>query len=91
MKEWNRFDVDTQEFLCTKYNITLTDFQTARTKRINAIKRMYYIGRVILLQSYQALKAYNNQPKKKRKRKKKGVTRDDFLGTRRKVNTSRTL
>ena len=28
VKEWNRFDIDTQEILCTKYNVTLTDFLT---------------------------------------------------------------
>ena len=26
--EWNRFDIDIQEMLCTKYNIRLIDFQT---------------------------------------------------------------
>ena len=26
--EWNRFDIDIQEILCTKYNIRLIDFQT---------------------------------------------------------------
>ena len=28
VKEWNRFDIDMQEILCTKYNIRLIDFQT---------------------------------------------------------------
>ncbi len=91
VKEWNRFDIDTQEILCTKYNVTLTDFLTVdeikiakkkatREKQIRVIKRIGHIGGVIALQSYLALKAYNSKPVKKRKRKRKSKKDDPLFG-----------
>jgi hypothetical protein len=82
MKEWSRFNIDMQEKLCTKYNITLTDFQTVRTKRIKTIKRIGHIGGVIALQSYQALKAYNSKPVKKKRVKKKSSVLHGLTGKR---------
>ena len=80
-----------QEILCTKYNVTLTDFLTVdeikiakkkaiREKHIRVIKRIGHIGGVIALQSYQALKAYNSKPVKKRKRKRKSKKDDPLFG-----------
>ena len=80
-----------QEILCTKYNVTLTDFLTVdeikiakkkaiREKQIRVIKRIGHIGGVIALQSYLALKAYNSKPVKKRKRKRKSKKDDPLFG-----------
>ena len=80
-----------QEILCTKYNVTLTDFLTVdeikiakkkatREKQIRVIKRIGHIGGVIALQSYQAIKAYNSKPVKKRKRKRKSKKDDPLFG-----------
>lgn len=69
VKEWKRFDIDTQENMCKKYNIRLTDWKSSGEKRKIVIQKIAHIGGVMLLQSFQALKAYNNQPKK-RKRKR---------------------
>lgn len=40
VKEWNRFDIDIQEMLCTKYNIRLIDFQTKEEIR-NQLEKQF--------------------------------------------------
>uniref|UniRef100_A0AAT9J765 ORF26 n=1 Tax=Nitrosopumilaceae spindle-shaped virus TaxID=3065433 RepID=A0AAT9J765_9VIRU len=40
VKEWNRFDIDMQEILCTKYNIRLIDFQTKEEIR-NQLEKQF--------------------------------------------------
>ena len=91
VEEWNRFDIDIQEILCKKYNITLTNFQTVeeikiakkkarREKQNNVIRKIGHIGGVIALQSYQALKDFNNSKPKKRKRKRRSKKDDPLFG-----------
>ena len=85
MKEWNRFDIDIQEVLCKKYNIQITDFKTAsdikaakrKARRDSVVKTMVglgEIGGVILAQSLDAWKKFNDQPKPKRRKKRKKYT-----------------
>ena len=91
VEEWNRFDIDIQEILCKKYNCTLTNFQTVeeikiakkkarREKQIKVIRKIGHIGGVIALQSYQALKDFNNSKPKKRKRKRRSKKDDPLFG-----------
>lgn len=91
VEEWNRFDIDIQEILCKKYNITLTNFQTVeeikiakkkvrREKQIKVIRKIGQIGGVIAKQSYQALKDFNNSKPKKRKRKRRSKKYDPLFG-----------
>ena len=91
IEEWNRFDIDIQEILCKKYNVTLTNFQTVeeikiakkkarREKQIKVIRKIGHIGGVIALQSYQALKDFNNSKPKKRKRKRRSKKDDPLFG-----------
>ena len=91
VEEWNRFDIDIQEILCKKYNITLTNFQTVdeikiakkkarREKQSKVIRKIGHIGGVIALQSYQALKDFNNSKPKKRKRKRRSKKDDPLFG-----------
>jgi len=58
-----------QEVMCKKYDIILTDWKTSGEKRKLVMQKITHILWLMLLQSFQALKAYNNQPKK-RKRKR---------------------
>ena len=79
VKEWKRFDtyaeringidITAQEIMCKKYDVILTDWKTSGEKRKLAMQKIIHILWLMLLQSFQALKAYNNQPKK-RKRKR---------------------
>jgi len=78
MKEWGRFNIETQEKLCTKYNITLTDYKTDKEKAVIILKQIGHIGMVMGKQSLEALNSYSNQPKKKRK-KRRAPRRDNFL------------
>ena len=91
VEERNRFDIDIQEILCKKYNVTLTDFQTVeeikiakkkarREKQIKVIRKIGHIGGVIALQSYQALKDFNNSQPKKRKRQRRSKKDDPLFG-----------
>ena len=91
VEEWNRFDIDIQEILCKKYNVTLTNFQTVeeikiakkkarREKQIKVIRKIGQIGGVIDQQSYQALKDFNNSKPKKRKRKRRSKKDDPLFG-----------
>ena len=87
----NGIDITSQEIMCKKYDIILTDYQTAdeikiekkrlsREKKIKVIKRIGHIGGVIALQSYQALKAYNSKPVKKTRKKKRRKKQSTLYG-----------
>lgn len=92
VKEWKRFDVyaervngidiTAQELLCIKYDVILTDYKTAGEKRKMALQKIGHIGGVIALQSYQALKAYNSKPVKKKRVKKKPSVLQGLTGKR---------
>ena len=68
MREWSRFDIDTQEIMCKKYNIRLTDYKSASEKRKILMQKIIHILWLMLLQSFQALKAYNTQPTKRKQK-----------------------
>lgn len=68
MREWSRFDIDTQEIMCKKYNIRLTDYKSASEKRKILMQKIIHILWLMLLQSFQALKAYNAQPTKRKQK-----------------------
>ena len=101
VEEWKKFDkwaeringmdITVQEIMCKKYDIILTDYQTAdeikiekkrlsREKKIKVIKRIGHIGGVVALQSYQAIKAYNSKPVKKQKKKRKRKNQSTLYG-----------
>ena len=64
------------------YDIILTDYKTSVEKRKLVLQKICHIGGVIALQSYQALKAYNSKPVKKRKTKKKSSVLYGLTGKR---------
>ena len=68
MREWSRFDIDIQEIMCKKYNIRLTDYKSASEKRKILMQKIIHILWLMLLQSFQALKAYNAQPTKRKQK-----------------------
>ena len=81
--EWNRFDIDIQEMLCTKYNIRLIDFQTkeeieikrkrkSKERKIKILKKTGHIMGEIGVGTLALIQAFSSQPapKKKRKRRK---------------------
>ena len=68
MREWSRFDIDIQEIMCKKYNIRLTDYKSASEKRKILMQKIIHILWLMLLQSFQALKAYNTQPTKRKQK-----------------------
>ena len=90
VKEWKRFDVyaervngidiTAQEIMCVKYDVILTDYKTSGEKRKLALKRIGHIGGVMAQQSYDALKAYNSKPVKKKKTKKKSSVLQGLTG-----------
>lgn len=78
VKEWKRFDIDTQEILCKKYNVFLTDYKTTREKKIAIVKRIGKIVGVISVQTYKALRTFEglNKPKQYTRRKSKRRSKD---------------
>jgi len=83
VKEWSRFDIDMQEIMCKKYNITLTDFQTkeqleierkrkSRQRKIQITKQVFHTMGEIGKGTLQLIDVFSTKPtpKKKRKRRK---------------------
>ena len=82
MLEWSRFDIDTQELMCKKYNIRLTDFQTkeeietqrkklSKERKIQILKQSYYIMGVIAVGILKMIDMFSSKPTPKKRRKRK--------------------
>jgi hypothetical protein len=82
MLEWSRFDIDTQELMCKKYNIRLTDFQTkeeietqrkklSKERKIQILKQSYYIMGVIAVGILKMIDTFSSKPSPKKRRKRK--------------------
>ena len=82
MREWSRFDIDTQELMCKKYNIRLTDFQTkeeieterkklSKERKIQILKQSYYIMGVIAVGILKMIDTFSSKPTPKKRRKRK--------------------
>lgn len=82
MLEWSRFDIDTQELMCKKYNIRLTDFQTkeeietqrkklSKERKIQILKQSYYIMGVIAVGILKMIDTFSSKPTPKKRRKRK--------------------
>jgi hypothetical protein len=80
VKEWKRFDqwaervdgvdITSQEILCAKYDIILTDWKTKKEKILETCAKMGKVAVIMGKQSLVALDNYSKASKPKRKRKK---------------------